>query len=64
MGDKINFFFSNGCKRFSMLHGKLMYNNKRLVISSTERHLIIISNIHQEGLGYDIKAKAVASHYL
>ena len=64
LGGKIIFFFPNGCKRFSMLHGKLMYNNKRLVIPFTERHLIIVSNIHQEGLGYDIKAKAVASHYL
>ena len=29
--------FSKGCKPFSLRYGELMYNKKRLVISSTER---------------------------
>ena len=29
--------FSKGCKPFFMLHGKLMHNNTKLVISFTER---------------------------
>ena len=43
-----------------MLHGKLVYNNKRLVISSKKRQQIIISNIHKD----DPNAKAVVSRYL
>ena len=44
-----------------MLHGKLMYNNRRLVISSTKRQRTIISDVHI-GLGHHPKAKALASH--
>ena len=45
-GKKAN--FSKGCKPFSMLHGELMHNNTRLVISSTERQHTIIGDIHKD----------------
>ena len=44
-----------------MLHGQLMYNNTRLVISSTERQHTIISDVHK-GLEHDPKTKAMVSH--
>ena len=44
-----------------MPHGQIIYNNTRLVISSTERQYTIISEIHKV-LGHDPKAKAMASH--
>ena len=37
----------NRVKLFYMLHGQLIYNNTRLVISSTERQHTIISNVHK-----------------
>ena len=49
MGDKCkkaNFF--KDCKPFSMLHGELMYNNTKMVISFTEQQHTIISNIHKD----------------
>ena len=58
-GKKAN--FRKACKSFSILHRQLMYNNTRLVISSTERQHTIISDVHK-GLGHDLKAKAMASH--
>ena len=58
-GKKIN--FRKACKPFSIFHGQLIYNNIRLVISSTDRQRTIISDVHK-GLGYDPKAKAMASH--
>ena len=45
-GKKAN--FSKGPKPFSMLHGELLYNNTRLVISSAERQHIIISDIYND----------------
>ena len=44
-----------------MLHGQLMYNNTRLVISSTERQHTIISDVHK-GSEHDPKTKAMVSH--
>ena len=44
-----------------MLHGQLIYNNTRLVISSTEQQHTIISDVYK-GLRHDPKAKAMASH--
>ena len=44
-----------------MLYVQLMYNNTRLIISSTEQQHTIISDVHK-GLGHDPKAKAMASH--
>ena len=44
-----------------MLHGQLIYNNTRLVISSTKQQHTIISDVYK-GLGHDPKAKAMASH--
>ena len=37
MRDKDKKKNSKDCKRFSVRYGELMYNKKRLVISSTER---------------------------
>ena len=48
-GEKANFW--RACKPFSILHGQLMYNNKRLVVSFAERKHIIISDVHN-GLGH------------
>ena len=45
-GKKANFL--KGCKPFPMLHGELMHNNTRLVISSTERQHTIISDNHKD----------------
>ena len=59
-GKKANFW--KACKTFSMLHGQLMYNNKKLVISSTEQRHTIISNLYK-WLGHDPKGKAMVSHY-
>ena len=62
MGDKSKkASFRKACKPFSMLHGQLMYNNTKLVIFSTKRQNTIIIGVHK-GLGYDPKAKAMASH--
>ena len=58
-GKKAN--FRKTCKPFSILHGQLIYNNTRLVISSIEREHTIISDVHK-GLRYCPKAKAMASH--
>ena len=59
-GKKAN--FRKACKTFSMLHGQLIYNNKKLVISSAERQHTIISDLHK-WLGHDPKGKAMVSHY-
>ena len=59
-GKKAN--FQKASKPYSILHGQLMHNNTRLVISSTERQHTIISDIHK-GLGHDPKAKTMTSHY-
>ena len=40
-----------------MVHGKLMYNNTKLVISSTKRQRIVISDVYI-GLGHHPRAKA------
>ena len=44
-----------------LLHGQLMYNNTRLVISSTERQYAIIDEVH-EGLRHDPKDKTMDLH--
>ena len=54
-GKKANF------QKVCMLHGQLIYNITRLVLSSTEKQHTIISNIHK-GSGYALKAKAIALH--
>ena len=59
-GKKAN--FQKASKPYSILHGQLMHNNTRLVISSTKRQHTIISDIHK-GLGHDPKAKTMTSHY-
>ena len=41
-----------------LLHGQLMYNNTRLVISSTERQYTITDEVH-EGLRHDPKDKTM-----
>ena len=58
-GEKAN--FRKACKPFSILHGQLMYQNTRLVISFTERQHTIISDVHK-GLGHDPKSKAMVLH--
>ena len=58
-GKKAN--FRKACKPFSMLHGQLMYNNTRLVISSTEGQHTVIIDAHK-GLGHDPRDKAMFSH--
>ena len=46
MGDKgKKASFRKACKPFSMLHGQLIYNNTRLVISSSKRQHTIIRPI-------------------
>ena len=46
MGDKCKKTnFQKAYKPFSMLHRQLMYNNTRLVISSTERQHTIINDV-------------------
>ena len=40
-----------------MVHGKLMYNNTKLVISSTKRQRIVISDVYI-GLGHHPRVKA------
>ena len=37
--------FRKACKTFSMLHRQLMYNNTRLVISSTEGQHKVLSTL-------------------
>ena len=54
-GKKAN--FQKTCKPFFMLHGQLMFNNTRMVISSTERQHTKIGDVHK-GLGHDPKTKA------
>ena len=44
-GEKTN--FRKTCKPFSILYEQLMYNNTRLLISSTEQQDTIISDVHK-----------------
>ena len=44
-GEKAN--FRKARKPYFMLHGQLMYNSTRLIISSTERQYNIISGFHK-----------------
>ena len=58
-GKKVN--FRKACKPFPVFQGQLMYNDTKLVISSTERQHTIISDVYK-GLGHDPKAKAMILH--